>query len=197
MARRTGRINDTPTCAGKWRPVPFWFCNVPPVLVEILQRARSGAMADARLGLTRTSDDQRVPAESLAGQRGLMDEADSIEPVGRREHQPPDRSRDAARPVARPRDHGERMIANNFAAMQTVEQWAAGKTEPVDLAHIGCTNCNKSVTARDDAEINGRFRAVAATAGEARVYGGLGQSARSSTTPPPADELPERIATPL
>ena len=29
-----------------------------------------------------------------------------------------------------PRDKGERMIFNNFAAMQTVEQWAAEDREP-------------------------------------------------------------------
>ena len=98
---------------------PFWFCNVSP-LVEILH------------GLDQAQQTHVLGNETLMTnavrrrwlQRGLMDEAIQSSQLegANTSHQIAQEMLREGRP---PRDHGERMIANNFAAMQTVEQWAA------------------------------------------------------------------------
>ena len=86
-----------------------------------------------------------------------------------------------------PRDKSERMIANNFAAMQTVEQWATND-EPIDLEHI--LGLHRIVTAGTMG--NERDAGRLQLPGEARVYVVSG-SHEIVHRPPPADELPERM----
>ena len=160
---------------------PFWFCNVGP-LVEILHELDQAQQTHV-LG-NETLMTNAVRRRWL--QRGLMDEA-----IQSSQLEGANTSRQIAQEMLRdgrpPRDHGERMIAHNFAAMQTVEQWAA-EGEPVDLDHI--LRLHGVVTAgtmRDERD-SGRLQQP----GEARVHV-VSAGQRIVHEPPPADELPERM----
>lgn len=160
---------------------PFWYCNAQPLLAALnrLDRAqRTHILADETL-MTNAARRRWL-------QRGLMDES-----IQSSRLEGANTSRLLAREMLHdgrpPRDKSERMIANNFAAMQTVEEWATNG-EPVDLDHI--LQLHRIVTAgtmRNELDA-GRLQRP----GEARVYV---VSARQEIVhqPPPADELPERM----
>ena len=85
-----------------------------------------------------------------------------------------------------PRDYGERMIANNYAAMELITRWAEGN-ESFDLDHI--LELHRVVTVgtlRDDDV--GRLQ----TPADPRVYV-VSRSEEVVHRPPPASELPERM----
>ena len=160
---------------------PFWYCNVPPLLGllnRLDQAQREHILADETL-MTNAARRRWL-------QRGLMEES-----IQSSRLEGANTSRQLAREMLNegrtPRDKSERMIANNFAAMQTVEEWAAND-EPVDPEHI--LGLHRIVTAgtihseRDE----GRLQQP----GEARVYVASG-SHEIVHRPPPADELPDRV----
>ncbi len=178
MARRAG--SHTLPLLGRGDQA-FWYCNADPILQALHsldQTQQSHILANETL-MTNAARRRWL-------QRGIMDE--SIE-SSRLEGA--NTSRQAAREMLRdqrePRDKGERMIANNFAAMQTVEQWAA-KGEPVDLEHI--LQLHRIVTrgTLGDERDAGRIQQP----GEARVYVVSGNN-QIVHNPPPADELPNRL----
>ncbi len=160
---------------------PFWYCNVQPLLASLdrLEQAqRTHVLSDETL-MTNAARRRWL-------QRGLMDES-----IQSSRLEGANTSRQLAREMLRegrtPRDRDERMIANNFAAMQTIERWAA-TGEPVDLDHI--LRLHRIVTAgtmRDERE-SGRLQQP----DEPRVYV-VSASQQVVHEPPPADELPERM----
>lgn len=160
---------------------PFWYCNAQPLLAAVnrLDEAqRANILANETL-MTNAARRRWL-------QRGLMDE--SIQ-SSRLEGANTNRllAREMLTDGRPPRDKSERMIANNFAAMQTVEEWATDG-EPVDLEHI--LRLHQIVTAgtmRDENDA-GRLQQP----GEPRVYV-VSASQEIVHRPPPADELPERM----
>ena len=159
----------------------FWYSNTPPVLeaLDRLEQAqRNHVLGDETL-MTNAARKRWL-------QQGLMEES-----IQSSRLEGANTSRQLAREMLRdgrpPRDKSERMIANNYAAMQTVERWAA-TGEPVDLDHI--LRLHQIVTAgtMHDERDAGRLQRP----GEARVYVVSG-SHEIVHRPPPADELPERM----
>lgn len=160
---------------------PFWYCNTAllmAALARLDQAQRTHVLADETL-MTNAARKRWL-------QRGLMDES-----IQSSRLEGANTSRQLAREMLRdgrpPRDNSERMIANNFAAMQAVEEWAANG-EPVDLDHI--LRLHRLVTAgtmREERDA-GRLQQP----GEARVYV-VSASQEIVHEPPPADELPERM----
>ena len=160
---------------------PFWYCNAQPLLASLNrldQALRAHILADETL-MTNTARRRWL-------QRGVMDES-----IQSSRLEGANTSRQLAREMLHdgrpPRDKSERMIANNFSAMQTVEEWATDG-EPIDLDHI--LHLHRIVTAgtmRDEGE-EGRLQRP----GEARVYV-VSASQEIVHRPPPADELPERM----
>ena len=160
---------------------PFWYSNTP-LLLDALNRLdqtlNSHVLGDETLMTT--------AARKRWFQRGLMEE--SIE-SSRLEGA--NTSRELAREMLRdgspPRDKSERMIANNYAAMQAVARWAA-EGDPIDREHILRLHAIvTSGTLRDEHDA-GRLQAP----GEARVYV-VSASQQIVHQPPAADELPERM----
>lgn len=160
---------------------PFWYCNVQPLLASLNrldQAQRTHILADETL-MTNAARRRWL-------QRGLMDES-----IQSSRLEGANTSRQLAREMLNdgwpPRDKSERMIANNFAAMQAIEEWATNG-EPIDLEHILRLHRIVTVgTLRDDNDA-GRLQQP----GEARVYV-VSASQEVVHRPPPADELPERM----
>lgn len=160
---------------------PFWYSNAPPVLeaLDRLDRAQRNHVLGNETLMTNAARKRWL-------QQGLMDES-----IQSSRLEGANTSRQLAREMLRdgrpPRDKSERMIANNYAAMQTVEAWA-DEGEPVDLDHI--LRLHRIVTAgtMHDEHHEGRLQQP----GEARVYVVSG-SHEIVHRPPPADELPERM----
>lgn len=160
---------------------PFWYSEVRPVIeaVRLLERAQGEhVLADETL-ITRSARQRRLNLS-------LMDES-----IRSSQLEGANTSRMIAREMLRdgrpPRDHGERMIANNFAAMQAVEDWS-GNAEPIDLEHL--LELHQIVTRgtlSSDAD-SGRLQ----QSGEARVMV-VSASGAVVHRPPPAEELPERM----
>lgn len=160
---------------------PFWYAEVRPVIEAVRQLERAQGehvLADETL-ITRGARHRRLNLS-------LMDES-----IQSSQLEGANTSRMIAREMLRdgrpPRDHGERMIANNFAAMQTIEDWA-GSAEPIDLEHL--LELHRIVTRgtlSSDAD-SGRLQQP----GEARVFV-VSASGAVVHRPPPAEELPERM----
>ena len=160
---------------------PFWYSEVRPVIeaVRLLERAQGEhVLADETL-ITRSARQRRLNLS-------LMDES-----IRSSQLEGANTSRMIAREMLRdgrpPRDHGERMIANNFAAMQTVEDWSSN-AEPIDLEHL--LELHQIVTRgtlSSDAD-SGSLQQP----GEARVMV-VSASGAVVHRPPPAEELPERM----
>ena len=161
--------------------LPFWYSEVRPLIDSLrrLDRAQGEhILADETL-LTRSARRRRLNLS-------LMDES-----IQSSQFEGANTSRLVAREMLRdgrpPADHGERMIANNFAAMQTVEDWSR-LGEPIDREHI--LELHRTVTrgtlpSEADA---GRLQQP----GESRVHV-VSLSGAVVHRPPPADELPDRI----
>ncbi len=160
---------------------PFWYCNAQPLLATLNrldQAQRTHVLADETLMTT--------AARRRWLQRGLIDES-----IQSSRLEGANTSRLLAREMLHdgrpPRDKSERMIVNNFAAMQTVEEWARSG-ELIDLEHI--LQLHRIVTAgtMHDESDAGRLQRP----GEARVFV-VSASQEIVHRPPPADELPERL----
>ena len=178
MARR-GAARDLPLL-GKGG-VPFWYSNVDPLLAALLRLDQEIAghilLDDA---ITSRSDRDRYLVSSLIEESirsSQMEGANTTRMI----------AREMLRTGRPPRDRDERMIANNFAAMQTVESWAhAGhpfEQERILALHRIVT----SGTLSDEADA-GRIQApdedrVAVVSADQTIV----------HTPPPAAELPERM----
>ena len=178
MARRaSARTLPLFGCDGQ----PFWYSNTPPVLeaLDRLERAQRNHVLGNETLMTNAARKRWL-------QQGLMEE--SIQ-SSRLEGANTSRylAREMLRDGRQPRDKSERMIANNYVAMQTVEAWASSG-EPVDLDHI--LRLHRIVTdgTMHDERDAGRLQQP----GEARVYVVSG-SDEVVHRPPPADELPERM----
>ena len=160
---------------------PFWYCNAPPLLAALNrldQAQRAHILADETL-MTNAARRRWL-------QRGLMDES-----IQSSRLEGANTSRQLAREMLNdgrpPRDKSERMIANNFTAMRTIEDWAAN-AEAVDLDHL--LRLHRIVTAgtlHDDGDA-GRLQQP----DEARVYV-VSSSHEIVHQPPPAEELTERM----
>ena len=160
---------------------PFWYSNAPTLLeaLDRLERAqRTHVLGDEQL-MTNAARNRWL-------QQGLMDES-----IQSSRLEGANTSRLIAHEMLRdgraPRDKSERMITNNFAAMQTVERWAA-TGEPVDLDHILRLHRIVTVGTMHAERDAGRLQQP----GEARVYVVSG-SHEIVHRPPPASELPERM----
>ncbi len=179
LARRAGR--QRLPLLGKGG-VPFWYCNAPPVM-EGLQRVDREMSGHILLDqdVVSSVDKDRYLVSSL------MEEA-----IRSSQFEGANTTRLVAQEMLRtgrqPLNKGERMIFNNFAAMQAVERWAR---EDLDVSEERLLRLHEIVTAGTlgDAEDSGRLQAP----GEVRVAVVSGDGSVVHT-PPPAAELPERIA---
>ncbi len=159
----------------------FWYCPAQPLLAlldQLDQTQRGHVLADESLMTT--------AARRRWLQRGLMSES-----IQSSRLEGANTSRQLAQAMLTdgraPRDNSERMIVNNFAAMQTVTEWA-DNDEPVDLQHI--LQLHKIVTdgTLPDERDAGRLQRP----GEDRVSV-VSSSGEILHRPPPADELPDRM----
>ena len=178
LARRTGR--QRLPLFGKGG-LPFWFCHVAPVLAPLqrLDREMAGhILLDERV--VDRSDRDRYLVSSLMEESirsSQLEGANTTRLV----------AREMLRSGRRPRDQGERMIFNNFAAMTTVERWAQ-EDYPVTPGRLLALH---EIVTRDtlsEPADSGRIQQP----GEARVAVVSGDGSVVHT-PPPAEELPERI----
>lgn len=160
--------------------VPFWFSNAPPLLTGLsrLDReldahplAEDGVLSrdDRQRHLVHLTIDESIRSSQLEG-------ANTSRIIAR------EMLRDGRPPL----DHSERMIANNFAAMQQVEQWAIER-RPVDLDAI--LALHRIVT---DGTLPQRDVGRLQTPDDARVYV-VSSGGDVVHQPPPAAELPARI----
>ena len=179
LSRRTGR--QRLPLLGKGG-VPFWFCNVPPVL-ETLQRLDREMAGHILLDedVVSSGEKNRYLVNSLMEESirsSQLEGANTTRLI----------AQEMLRTGRHPRDQGERMIFNNFAAMLTVEQWAREDRAVTEQRLLELHETVTRDTFRDLAD-SGRLQ----TADEVRVMVVSGDGSVVHT-PPPADELPERIA---
>ena len=179
LARRTGR--QRLPLLGKGG-VPFWFSNVPPVL-EALQRLDREMAGHILLDedVVSSGEKNRYLVNSLMEESirsSQLEGANTTRVI----------AQEMLRTRRRPRDQGERMIFNNFAAMLKVEQWAQEDRPLTEQRLLELHETVTQDTLKDPAD-SGRLQ----TADEARVAVVSGDGSVVHT-PPPADELPERIA---
>lgn len=179
LARRSGR--QRLPLQGKGG-VPFWFCNTPPVLkpLQRLDREMAGhvlldedvvSSGEKNRYLVNSLMEESIRSSQLEGANTTRLIAQEMLRTGRR-----------------PRDQGERMIFNNFAAMLKVEQWAKDDRAVTLDRLLELHETVTDNTLKDPAD-SGRLQAadevrVAVVSGDGSVV----------HTPPPADELPERMA---
>ena len=179
LARRAGR--QRLRLLGKGG-IPFWFCNAPPIM-EGLQRVDREMAGHILLDqdVVSTVDKDRYLVSSL------MEEA-----IRSSQFEGANTTRQVAQEMLRtgrqPINKSERMIFNNFAAMQTVERWAR---EDVAVTEQRLLQLHEIVTdgTLADPSDSGRLQ----VSGEGRVAAVSGDGSVVHT-PPPASELPERVA---
>ena len=178
LARRAGR--QRLPLLGKGG-VPFWYCNAPPVM-EGLQRVDREMSGHILLDqdVVSSVDKDRYLVSSL------MEEA-----IRSSQFEGANTTRLVAQEMLRtgrqPLNKSERMIFNNFAAMQAVERWAR---EDLEVNEDRLLLLHEIVTdgTLGDAEDSGRLQVP----GEVRVAVVSGDGSVVHR-PPPAGELPERI----
>ena len=123
------RLGSHAATLGTRRVNRFWYCNAPPLLAALNR-------LDQAQGTHILGDERHMTIAFRRRwlQRGLMEEA-----IQSSRLEGASSTRELAREMLResrpPRDESERMIANNFSAMQVIEGWA-GTDESVDLDHI-------------------------------------------------------------
>ena len=96
-------------------------------------------------------------------------------------------AKDMLRAGRRPRDHSERMIHNNYQAMEAVRKI---RGEPLTLASVLVLHTMLTADTLDDPEAAGRIQRP----GDERVQVVDHRDQRVLHTPPPAEELPDRLA---
>ena len=161
--------------------VQFWYCNAPPVLegLQRVDREMSGHILLDEDVVSRADKDRYLVSS-------LMEEAirsSQFEGANTTRQVAQEMLRTGRRPV----NKSERMIFNNFAAMQLVERWAR---EDSDVSLDRLLRLHEVVTdgTLDDEADSGRLQVP----GEARVAVVAGDHSVVHE-PPPAAELPERI----
>ena len=159
---------------------PFWFCQTGP-LPEYLRRwdaAVSQYDVHRDLGLTDAERSQlRINSEMFESiQSSRLEGANTTREV----------AVEMLRDGRLPRDHGERMIANNYAAMQLITEWAQSG-EPFDPGHI--LELHRVVT---DGTLRADDVGRLQTPADPRVFV-VSRVGDVVHEPPPASELPERI----
>ena len=178
LARRVGR--QRLSLLGKGG-VQFWYCNAQPVLegLQRVDREMSGHILLDEDVVTRAGRDRYLVSS-------LMEEA-----IRSSQFEGANTTRQVAQEMLRtgrrPINKSERMIFNNFAAMQLVERWAR---EDSDVSQDRLLRLHEVVTdgTLDDEADSGRLQ----VAGETRVAVVSGDHSVVHE-PPPAAELPERI----
>ncbi len=178
LARRTGRQRLRLLGKGD---VPFWFCHAPPVM-EALQRLDREMAGHILLDedVVSSGEKNRYLVNSLMEESirsSQLEGANTTRLV----------AQEMLRTGRRPRDQGERMIFNNFAAMLKVEQWAREGLVVTKQRLLELHETVTQDTLRDPID-SGRLQ----TADEVRVAVVSGDGSVVHT-PPPAEELPERI----
>ncbi len=178
LARRTGR--QRLPLSGKGG-VPFWFCNASPVM-EALQRLDREMAGHILLDeeVVSSGEKDRYLVSSLMEESirsSQLEGANTTRLI----------AQEMLRTGRRPRDQGERMIFNNFAAMLQVEEWAqedraVTPDRLLALHEIVTLNTLKSQADSGRIQVPGEGR-VAVVSGDGSVV----------HTPPPAEELPQRI----
>ena len=163
--------------------VAFRFSNVDPIqemLHRINQQASGQILADDLVTDPRSSDRYLVSSlieEAITSSQ--LEGASTTRPV----------AKDLLRTGRPPRDRSEQMILNNFIAMQTAERMArdGGPLTSADVLRL-----HRVVTtdALDDPADAGRLQ----TPDEERVVVGSWDDDTILHRPPPAAELPERLA---
>lgn len=178
LARRAGRQRLPLLGKGD---IPFWYCNAPPVM-EGLQRVDREMAGHILLdqNIVSSTDKDRYLVSSLmeeAIRSSQFEGANTTRPV----------AQEMLRTGRRPVNKSERMIFNNFAAMQAVELWAR---DDVDVTAERLLRLHEIVTdgTLDDPADSGRLQAP----GEARVAVVSGDGSVVHE-PPPAAELPARV----
>lgn len=161
--------------------LPFWYCNAPPVMEALhrLDREMAGhILLDENVFNSGEKDRYLVNSlmeESIRSSQ--LEGANTTRLV----------AKEMLRTGRRPRDQGERMIFNNFAAMLQVEEWAredraVTAERLLQLHEIVTLNTLKDPLDSGRIQVPGEVR-VAVVSGDGSVV----------HTPPPAQELPERI----
>jgi Fic family protein len=93
---------------------------------------------------------------------------------------------DMLRSGRRPRDHDERMIFNNYRAMETIRQW---RDKPLTPERVLELHCQVSRGTLDDPDSAGRLQ----TPNEERVEVRDNRTSELLHRPPPAEVLPGRL----
>ena len=160
----------------------FWFCNTSSLLESLqrLDREMAGhilldedvvSVGEKNRYLVNSLMEESIRSSQLEGANTTRLVAQEMLRTGRR-----------------PRDQGERMIFNNFAAMRKIERWSRDDRSVTERRLLDLHETVTRGTLRDPAG-SGRFQ----TAGEVRVAVVSGDGSVVHT-PPPALELPERMA---
>lgn len=158
----------------------FWFCETGP-LPGFLKRwdaAVSSHNVHRDLGLQDAERNQlRVSSQmSESIQSSRLEGANTTREV----------ALEMLRDGRRPRDYGEHMIANNYAAMELISKWTT-EQEPFDIDHI--LEVHRVVT---DGTLRADDVGRLQNPGDPRVYV-VSRGGEIVHTPPPASELPERM----
>ena len=159
---------------------PFWFCQTGP-LPGYLRRWDADVSAydvHRDLGLTDAERSQlRISSEMFESiQSSRLEGANTTREV----------AVEMLRDGRVPRDYSERMIVNNYAAMQLISQWSQD-SEPFDREHI--LELHRVVT---DGTLRDHDVGRLQTPADPRVYV-VSRGGEVVHEPPPASELPERI----
>ena len=163
--------------------VAFRFSNVDPIqemLHRIDQQAGGQILADDLVTDPRSSDRYLVSSlieEAITSSQ--LEGASTTRPV----------AKDLLRTGRPPRDRSEQMILNNFIAMQTAERMARDDG-PLTSADVLRLHRVVTTDALDDPADAGRLQ----TPDEERVVVGSWDDDTILHRPPPAAELPERLA---
>ncbi len=160
--------------------LPFWYCATGPLAGYLRRWDAAVSTYDVHRDLGLRDDERnqlRVNSQMFESiQSSRLEGANTTRAV----------AFEMLRDGRRPRDYGERMIANNYAAMEQISIWTA-ESEPFDLDHI--LELHRIVTdgtlRADDV---GRLQAP----GDPRVYV-VSRGGDIVHEPPPAAELPERM----
>ena len=178
LARRTGR--QRLPLLGKGG-APFWFCHASPVM-EVLQRLDREMAGHILLDedVISSAEKDRYLVNSLMEESirsSQLEGANTTRLI----------AQEMLRTGRPPRDQGERMIFNNFAAMQQVESWANEDRAVTAERLLALHEIVTRGTLKDQSD-SGRIQVP----GEDRVAVVSGDGSVVHT-PPPAEELPGRI----
>ena len=158
----------------------FWFCQTGPIPAYLRRWDAAVASRDIHrdLGLHDAERSQlRVSSQMYESiQSSRLEGANTTREV----------ALEMLRDERRPRDYGERMIANNYAAMELITDWT-GAARPFDIEHI--LELHRVVTdgTLRPADV-GRLQGPV----DPRVFV-VSRGGEVVHQPPPADELPDRV----